>query len=230
MCYRVGVVHASPLMRRAFRDLFDSHAALEHGGSAQRMSEVGHLLRSQRPHVLLIEHEQFRDNKGLDASALHEATGVRIVIYGRACEPQAVLESLQRGAVGFVHYSCGPDEIVRGFLDVLGGRTFLHLGQSESGGPRNDLGKWFGADALTPREHDVFQMLLLRRSNDEIAEELCITRQTVKNYASNVFRKLGVGGRRELLRGESFAGAPHKPARTARPRHLAPTRAIARAG
>jgi two-component system, NarL family, response regulator DevR len=200
-------------MRQAFRDLFESHAQLQHVGSAERLSEVGHLLRAQRPHVLLVEHEQFRDNNGLDASALNEAGGVRIVIYGRDCEPQAVLESLRLGAVGFVHYSCGPEEIVQGFLDVMCGRTFLHLGQSESARPRRKPVMWSGVAALTPRENEVFQMLMLRRSNEEIAEELSITQQTVKNYASKVFRKLGVGGRRELLRGESFA----------RPRQLSST-------
>ncbi len=55
-----------------------------------------------------------------------------------------------------------------------------------------------GHDVLTPREADVFDQLLLGRSNGEIAAELSVSVETVRTHARGVFRKLGVRSRREL--------------------------------
>jgi DNA-binding NarL/FixJ family response regulator len=42
-------------------------------------------------------------------------------------------------------------------------------------------------------------LLLRRYSNHEIAADLFLARQTVKNYVSNVLQKLGFASRGELL-------------------------------
>ncbi len=55
-----------------------------------------------------------------------------------------------------------------------------------------------GHDVLTPREGDVFDQLLLGRSNGEIAAALSVSVETVRTHARSVFRKLGVRSRREL--------------------------------
>jgi LuxR family maltose regulon positive regulatory protein len=55
-------------------------------------------------------------------------------------------------------------------------------------------------DALTDREVDVLSLLGQRLSNKEIAQTLMISPLTVKVHASNIYSKLGVGGRREAIR------------------------------
>lgn len=53
---------------------------------------------------------------------------------------------------------------------------------------------------LTSREREVAVLLLEDRKRKEIAEELGITEHTVKKHTSNIFSKLGVGSRKELIR------------------------------
>lgn len=53
---------------------------------------------------------------------------------------------------------------------------------------------------LTRRESDVLRHLLDGLKNLEIAEELLITEQTVKDYLSSIYRKVGVSDRFSLLR------------------------------
>jgi DNA-binding CsgD family transcriptional regulator len=55
-----------------------------------------------------------------------------------------------------------------------------------------------GVDALTQSELRVAHMVGRRRSNQEVAQALFITTQTVKGHLSNVYRKLGISSRREL--------------------------------
>ncbi len=48
---------------------------------------------------------------------------------------------------------------------------------------------------LTKREKQVFDLLVLNKSTEEIAKKLGISEKTVRNHISNVMQKLGVKGR-----------------------------------
>ena len=55
-----------------------------------------------------------------------------------------------------------------------------------------------GADLLTPREAEVMELLRSGATNAEIAHELSIGIETVRTHARAIYRKLGIGSRREL--------------------------------
>ncbi len=58
---------------------------------------------------------------------------------------------------------------------------------------------WAEYGQLSPREKDVFRELLTDKKRKEIAEMLCISENTVKTHTSNVFSKLEVSTRNELI-------------------------------
>jgi DNA-binding NarL/FixJ family response regulator len=66
-----------------------------------------------------------------------------------------------------------------------------------------------GPELLTPREASVLDLLQRGRSNGEIAAALHVGVETVRTHARNIYRKLGVGSRRELAR---FAASDDQPA------------------
>lgn len=53
--------------------------------------------------------------------------------------------------------------------------------------------------SLTARERDVLRLLSLDYSNPDIAEELFITRNTVKKHIQNLYEKMGVNSRKEAI-------------------------------
>jgi len=57
-----------------------------------------------------------------------------------------------------------------------------------------------GAELLTPREAEVLELLQDGARNAEIAHELSIGIETVRTHARHIYRKLGIGSRRELTR------------------------------
>jgi DNA-binding NarL/FixJ family response regulator len=57
-----------------------------------------------------------------------------------------------------------------------------------------------GSELLTPREAEVLEMLQGGATNAEIAHGLSIGIETVRTHARHIYRKLGIGSRRELTR------------------------------
>ncbi|MGW2088281.1 LuxR C-terminal-related transcriptional regulator [Streptomyces sp. NPDC001880] len=188
------VLHSSPLIRKAILDLFRGDPGVTVLGGCPRPTSVSSL-PVRRPDVALVEYEQWQDVLG----NLAYWSGTRIILYSRDNTPRSVVDCIRGGAAGFVHESCPPESIVKGLHDVLSGRSFWHLGADEpepAPVPKRAGGQW----KLSGREEEILGLLLRRRSNEEIAHELCLTQQTVKNYASRVFQKVGVSGRKELFR------------------------------
>ena len=52
---------------------------------------------------------------------------------------------------------------------------------------------------LTPREREVFTLLINNHSTKEIAQILKISEKTVRNHISNVIQKLGVDSRTQAV-------------------------------
>ena len=48
---------------------------------------------------------------------------------------------------------------------------------------------------LTPREREIFQLLIDNYNTKDISNKLGISEKTVRNHISNVMQKLGVNGR-----------------------------------
>jgi DNA-binding CsgD family transcriptional regulator len=57
-----------------------------------------------------------------------------------------------------------------------------------------------GVEALTGREMEVAQLVLDRKTNREIANELFLSTKTVESHIRNIFTKLGVSSRAEIAR------------------------------
>jgi DNA-binding NarL/FixJ family response regulator len=94
------------------------------------------------------------------------------------------------GASGFVTKDQRGAELVRAVRDVAMGRSVFEQ-ESESAGPR---------PALSAREREVLELLAAGATNKEIADELHLSRHTVKEYTTAVYRKLQVRNRIQAAR------------------------------
>jgi DNA-binding NarL/FixJ family response regulator len=59
---------------------------------------------------------------------------------------------------------------------------------------------WPQVSLLTSREVEVFNRLVMDRRRKEIAEELCVSENTVKKHVSNIFSKLDVSSKSEIVK------------------------------
>ena len=57
-----------------------------------------------------------------------------------------------------------------------------------------------GIESLTERELQVVHLILARKTNREIGDELFISRKTVETHLRHIFHKMNVASRVELAR------------------------------
>ncbi len=73
---------------------------------------------------------------------------------------------------------------------------YLKLARKEY---NNLLKKYPEFSSLSPRELEVFSYLFSDKPLAEIAQELYITYSSVHFHCKNIYKKLGVSGRRQIL-------------------------------
>ena len=52
---------------------------------------------------------------------------------------------------------------------------------------------------LTQREQEIVDLLVLGKSNKEMADQLCLSGDTIKAHLQHIFRKVGVSSRLEAV-------------------------------
>jgi DNA-binding CsgD family transcriptional regulator len=125
------------------------------------------------------------------ASALRQAKG-----YARSVRRQGAFEAEVasiRSSLGDEQFEATWDEGASMSVDDI--VAYLSKGRGSRG--HRPVTGW---DALTPAERPVADLAARGLTNVEIAEELFISRNTVKTHLTRVFDKLGVSSRRELIR------------------------------
>lgn len=161
-----------------------------------------------------------RSGSGLDlASAVsHAHPQIGIVILLKETTREAVVRAFRAGARGvFCRQHTMPE-----FLDCVErvSKGFIWTGRDESSylleALRNIPAPRVSTDSssmpLTARELQVVQCAAKGQSNKSIANELCLSEHTVKNYLFRAFDKLGVSNRIELLFYLTMKGHPPGPA------------------
>lgn len=131
----------------------------------------------------------------------------RIVLLAATLSQSEIFDAVAAGVSGILLKEMAPSTLIECLRKVADGMTWLP--EDTVGSPlaleaaRRD--RWRQAfTTLTGREAEVVGLLLSGRSNKEIAYSLQISDGTAKVHVNNIYRKLGVTTRAELLR---IAGA-----------------------
>lgn len=120
-----------------------------------------------------------------------------------------LVECIAAGTDGCVQERSSLDELRSAIARVLQGETFCSpdivatmFSELARFTRKAEPRAWTKDDAvprLTAREQDILELLSERKSNKEIAQELCVSLFTVKNHVHNILEKLQVGSRVEAV-------------------------------
>ena len=186
----VLVVDDHDVVHWGFRLMLTQQPWVERCVSAHNGRQAIALAKRYRPHVALVDLF-IGEESGAEVCEQLRATEpiTRVLLFSGAGEisPQAARAA---GASGFAYKDWPARRIAEAVRLVGLGKTVF---------PRQDDQDHRGALGLSERERAVLELMAEGSTNPEIADALHLSKHTVKEHTSAVYRKLGVRNRTEAV-------------------------------
>jgi len=200
---RVMLVGEDPVLAEALRQSAPAPDMLELVGVACNAAEASAKAAEMRPDVILLDIEAC----GLGAVARMSALGLAPVLaLGAAGDAAMRARAVRAGARGVVQKNDPPAFIRKALQKVREGELWLDRSSTAKlfeellGGPGGGFPDGKIAN-LTIRESDIVRALLRHEgaSSRELAQNLSMSEQTLRNHFSSIYRKLGIPNRVGLV-------------------------------
>jgi len=193
---RVLLADDHTLVRAGLRKLLESLPDIEVVGEASDGLELLELAARMQPHVILMDIAM----PGLNGL---EATGritkawpeMRVLILSMHQNAEYIRQALRQGAVAYLLKDSAPMELELALKAVLNGETYLSPAVSK--GVVSDYVQRLRseeqpADALTPRQREVLQLIAEGQSTKEIARRLDLSVKTVETHRTQLMKHLDI--------------------------------------
>ncbi len=204
---RVLIVDDHQLFRRGLRTVVDQEPDMEVVAEAGDGREAVDLASDLLPDVVLMDVRMPRRD-GIDAcTAVKEvAPSTRIVMLTISDEQDDLYQAIKAGASGYLLKEISIDEVGSAVRAVHGGQSLISpamastlLDEFSSMLSRGDERQQVPAPRLTPREMEVLRLVAKGLHNREVAKQLFISENTVKNHVRNILEKLQLHSRMEAV-------------------------------
>jgi two-component system invasion response regulator UvrY len=125
----------------------------------------------------------------------------RVIVLSMHEEDQYIIEALKAGAAGYVTKNSALDQLILAIRKVVKGELFVSATASQSlirqaRAPQEPLPH----TRLTPREREVFDLLVLGRKMSDIARELGLSIKTASTHKTNLLSKMNAETTADLVR------------------------------
>lgn len=199
---KIVIVDDHILFREGLMAIIHPEPDIEVVGMAGTVREAIELVRTVKPDIVLMDFS-LPDGNGAEATRmiLMECPECKIVFLTMSEEDEDLFEAIRSGAKGYLLKNMQPRKLVVALRSVQKGESALS--RSMTTRLMEELSRTkkteYPQDAtLTHREADVLRALASGLSNQEIAERLYISENTVKYHVHSMLGKLGLNNRREL--------------------------------
>jgi DNA-binding NarL/FixJ family response regulator len=202
---RALITDDDPLVRRLIRDTLqaDNMTVIAEATTGREAVE---LALFYRPDVVVMDYKM-PEMDGIEATRrIHEQDQqIRIVLLTGSADDTLGLRGLRAGAAGFLTKDMELGSLTRALRGSLAGeaaisrRLAMQLIQQYRSVPAGGAGLRPVRSELTGREWEVLDLLSGGASNDDVAQQLVLSGETVRSHLKNLYRKLGVRSREEAV-------------------------------
>jgi NarL family two-component system response regulator LiaR len=127
-------------------------------------------------------------------------SGAKVVVFTWSTTMESVHEALSQGAAGALSKGLAAAELVQALEVVHTGQIVTRVGSPAVAEGGDALGDWPGRRfELNSREAEVLTLIARALSNQEIADALYLSVNSVKTYIRTAYRKIGVRRRPQAV-------------------------------
>jgi DNA-binding NarL/FixJ family response regulator len=194
------------LLREALTRILAKKNDLEIVGAAPNTPNALQTIVEISPTILLFDPVDLRSGLAFLRMMREAAPGVRIIMIGMEENTELLLAAVREGIAGYLLMEASASEIVAAVRFVIKGGAvcppemcqalFSHIAMPRVSIPSFEIQAEFG---LTRREQQLMEMVGRGLSNKEIASELNLSEQTVKNHIHRMLRKVGARNRLQAV-------------------------------
>lgn len=205
----VLLVDDHPVFRQGLRQILSMDDSLEVVGEVAAGDEALSRIAELTPDVVLLDVNLPKINGIQVASRLrgegHKPAVIMLTAYN---DRDQAIHAIRAGAAGYCSKDIEADKLVQIIHDVAKGLYFVENHSYDKTGieewVKNGIASLTGPYIedpnehfvpLSPREMEILRHVTLGNSNQEIAYQLKISHQTVKNHMTSILRKLDVQDR-----------------------------------
>ena len=202
---RIIVADDHQIVRQGLRILLEAETDMEVLAEADNGRKVLKMAQELSPDVIIMDLSMPELN-GIEATRqiLAEAPGVRIIALSMHSDSLFVLNMIRAGASGYLLKDCALEELVKAIRTVVNQKTYLSPGVSDIV-IRDFVTGWQTTSSsafsvLSAREREVLQLMAEGKTNNQIADGLCVSVKTVEAHRKQVMNKLGIHSVAELTK------------------------------
>ena len=211
---RVFLADDDAEFRGVYRRIFTRTDGFTVTGEAGTGEDATRMIRALKPDVALVD-VQMPGGSGLDVVRATAETATRIIVLTTFDLDEYVAEAIRDGAAGFLLKNASASEVLAGVRAVHAGHSSLapevtaRLMDQFAPRPRPTPHAFTNA-LLSERELQVVRLVAQGMSNQEIAEALFLSPETVRTYLKRLFAKLDISDRTRLAVLAHEAGLLHE--------------------
>jgi len=191
---RILSVDDHPLLRKGIAAILNRQPDMELVSQAATGNEGIQQFRIHRPDITLMDL-RLPDLSGIDAiMAIRTDFPAAQIIVLTTFEGDVEIErALQAGARAYILKNTPPDELTEVIRQVHAGKKQIPSQIAAA------LAEHLTDESLTDREVDVLKHVAAGNRNQDIADKLCISTDTVKVHIKHIMEKLGAKDRTQAV-------------------------------
>jgi DNA-binding NarL/FixJ family response regulator len=205
---RTFIAAQNRLLRETLSRSLTRHKEFEVVGQSSTFPGMAELLQETKTEILLLNST---GSQGEDMPLVHAVRRlgetIRIVMMGMRPDGSDFLECVRAGVKGYLLLDASAAEVIEAILVVRKGgaacppqlcRMLFQYFQQEMGAfPSSSVREQVG---LTAKEQQILRLVAQGMTNKEIANQYCLSEQTVKNHLYRMNQKIGTEDRLDIVR------------------------------
>ena len=194
---RVLIVDPQEVFRRGLRAIVADDPRYEFVGETARESQAASMAASTAADVVVYDPGTHAARVCADLAAL-SPTPRMLVVTTRSSQDD-LYSMIRAGATGYLLKDCSSADLLGAIALVADGQTIVapRLAATLVADLNQETGRQADRSGLTDRELEVLSEVARGLTNRDIARELKVAENTVKNHVRNILDKLGLRSRVE---------------------------------
>ncbi|MEM9955194.1 MAG: response regulator transcription factor [Chloroflexota bacterium] len=188
------------IVREGLQLILETDTEIKVVGVASDGDQAIELTAKLKPHIVLM------DLKMPILNGIHATREIRtrfpeiyVLVLTTYDNDEWVFDAIRAGASGYLLKDTPRERLIKAVKEItigktpvdpsIAGKLFEHVADS-SFTPETTI-----FETLSEREKEVLKLIGVGMSNLEIADRLCLSEGTIRNYVTSIFNKLDVSGR-----------------------------------